>query len=91
GYPASDVSLRNINDNTYTIVDTTGDENQVIGSIDEIGAFTQTHTEAVYLHDAETYFVDNLDLAQRIAYIRKADVDYYTQSITEANIRVDQE
>ena len=45
----------------------------------------------MYLHDAETYFVDNLDLAQRIAYIRKADVDYYTQSITEANIRIDQE
>lgn len=90
GYPASDVGLRNINDNTYTIVDTT-QENQVIGSIDEIGAFTQTHTEAVYLHDAETYFVDNLDLQQRIAYVRKADVDYYTQAITETNIRVDQE
>jgi DEAD/DEAH box helicase domain-containing protein len=90
GYPASDVSLRNINDNTYTIVDTTN-ENQVIGSIDEIGAFTQTHTEAVYLHDAETYFVDNLDLEQRVAYVRKADVDYYTQAISETNIRVDEE
>jgi len=90
GYPASDVSLRNINENTYTIVDTTN-ENQVIGSIDEIGAFTQTHTEAVYLHDAETYFVDNLDLEQRVAYVRKADVDYYTQAITEANIRIDKE
>ncbi len=90
GYPASDLSLRNINDNTYTIVDTTN-ENQVIGSIDEIGAFTQTHTEGVYLHDAETYFVDNLDLEQRVAYVRKADVDYYTQAITETNIRVDEE
>jgi DEAD/DEAH box helicase domain-containing protein len=90
GYPAGDVGLRNINDNTYTIVDTT-DNNQVIGSIDEIGAFTQTHTEAVYLHDAETYFVNKLDLKEKIAYVRKADVDYYTQAITEANIRVDQE
>ena len=90
GYPAADVSLRNINDNTYTIVDTT-DNNQVIGSIDEIGAFTQTHTEAVYLHDAETYFVDKLELVQKVAYVRKADVDYYTQAITETNIRVDRE
>ncbi|MBM3262623.1 MAG: DEAD/DEAH box helicase [candidate division Zixibacteria bacterium] len=89
GYPAQ-ISLRNINDNTYTIVDTTAD-NQVIGSIDEIGAFTQTHTEAVYLHDAETYFVDKLDLTQKIAYVRKADVDYYTQAVTETNIRVDRE
>ncbi len=40
-------------DNTYTIVDTTTGTNQVIGSTDEISAFTQLHTEAVYLHQGE--------------------------------------
>lgn len=88
GYPAADVNLRNIGDNTYTIVDTTS-ENQVIGSLDELSAFTQLHTEAIYLHEAETYFVQKLDLQERVAYVKKEDVDYFTQAITETKIRVD--
>ncbi|NCO41594.1 MAG: ATP-dependent helicase [Armatimonadetes bacterium CG_4_10_14_3_um_filter_66_18] len=89
GYPAGDINLRNMGDNTYTIVDET-QGNQVIGSVDEISAFTQLHTEAVYLHNAETYFVNRLDLTQRVAYVQKADVDYYTQAVTEPNIRIDE-
>jgi DEAD/DEAH box helicase domain-containing protein len=89
GYPAADFGLRDIAENNYTIVDTTTG-NQVIGSLDEYSAFMTVHTEAIYMHDAETYFVQKLDLTQRVAYIEKADVDYYTQAVTETNIRVDE-
>ena len=34
---------------------------EVIGTIDEPGAFMQLHPGAVYLHHGESYFVDNLD------------------------------
>ena len=90
GYPASDFSLRNSTDNTYTIVDTTDGKNQVIGSIDEISAFMQLHTEAVYLHQGETHFVSELNLTERVAYVHRADVDYYTQAITDRRIRIDE-
>lgn len=89
GYPAGDVNLRNIGDNTYTIVDET-DGNRVIGTVDEISAFTQLHTEAVYMHNGETHFVNNLDLTQRVAYVEKADVDYYTQAVSETNIQINE-
>ena len=90
GYPADDFSLRNSADNTYTIVDTTTGTNQVIGSTDEISAFTQLHTEAVYLHQGEPYFVSSLDLEERVAYVHRADLDYYTQAISDQRVRIDE-
>lgn len=91
GYPADDVSLRNGTENSYTIVDTTGGSNRVIGSTDEISAFMQLHTEAVYLHNGEPHFVSELDLEERVAYVHRADVDYYTQAITDQRIRIEEE
>lgn len=87
-YPADDVSLRNATDNTYTIVDQTTGENRVIGSTDEVSAFTQLHTEAVYLHQGEPHFVSELNLTERIAYVHRADTDYYTQAISDQRIRI---
>ncbi len=90
GYPSASVSLRNISPNTYTIVDET-DDNRVIGTIDEASAFQQVHPQAVYLHEAETYFVSDLDIEKKLAFVQKRDVDYYTQSITETQVKVDRE
>src|SRR5690606_32397850 len=84
-YPAATFSLRNSGENEYTIIDTS-ETNRVIGTIDEPSAFTQVHPQAVYLHDAETYLVDSLDLSERIVYLHKTDVDYYTQAVTDSSI-----
>lgn len=90
GYPSADVDLRNISPNIYTIVDeSTGHE--VIGTIDEASAFQQVHPQAIYLHEAETYIVNDLDTEKRIAFVEKTNVDYYTQSITETQVKVDRE
>ncbi|MBM3212786.1 DUF1998 domain-containing protein, partial [Candidatus Poribacteria bacterium] len=90
GSPAADFGLRDMSDNEYTIVDTTSGKSQVIGTLDEFSAFMLVHTEAIYMHNAETYFVKELNLTQRVAYIERAELDYYTQAITETNIRVDE-
>ncbi len=55
-YPAANISLRSMNNVVYTIIEE-GPQNRVIGTVDESTAFTQIHTNAVYLHDAETYIV----------------------------------
>ncbi len=89
GYPAADFGLRDMAENNYTIVDTT-DGDRVIGMLDEYSAFMSVHTEAIYMHDAETYFVKELNLTQRIAYVEKISPDYYTQAVTETNITVDE-
>ena len=90
GYPSADVNLRNISPNVYTIVDET-EENRVIGTIDEVSAFQQVHPQAIYLHEAETYFVNKLDTEKKVAFVEKTNVDYYTQSITEVQVKVDRE
>ncbi len=89
-YPAADVPLRNIGDDVYTIIER-GEENRVIGTIDEASAYMQVHPGAVYLHNEETYFVGALDIDKKIAYVEKEGTDYYTQSITEVKIKIEEE
>jgi DEAD/DEAH box helicase domain-containing protein len=80
--------LRNVGDETYSIVDL--DSQKVIGSIDQNYAFTTAHTGAIYLHEAETYFIENLDLIKRVAWARRSETDYFTQSMSDAQIRIDE-
>jgi DEAD/DEAH box helicase domain-containing protein len=89
-YPSADVSLRNIGDNVYTIIEEAR-ENRVIGTIDEASAFMQVHPDAIYMHLGETYFVNGLDLDKKIAFVEKIDTDYYTQSMTEVKIKIEEE
>lgn len=88
GFPAGDVSLRTISENTFSIVDTGVLPPAVIGTLDELSAYQQIYTGAIYLHDGETYFVKEMNVLQKVSYVEKVDLDYYTQSITEVQITV---
>ena len=88
-YPAANVNLRNIAGPVYTIQDQAKGQ-RVIGTLDEISAMSQLHSHAVYLHGAETYFVDRLDMHQKIAFVKKQELDYYTQSVQTSEIRIDE-
>ncbi len=85
--PARKVSLRTISDDTYTIVDVTR-ANAVIGNVDAISGLELVYPEAIYLHQGETHFVRELDLAQKVAYVEPRTVDYYTQPVLDTTIRV---
>jgi DEAD/DEAH box helicase domain-containing protein len=61
---------------------------RIIGTLDQAGAYAQLHPQAIYLHDAETYFVEHLDLTERVAYVHKVNLEYYTQSIADSRIRI---
>ena len=87
-YPAAGVNLRNIAGPVYTIQDHAGPE-RVIGTLDEISAMSQLHDHAVYLHRAETYFVNKLDLEQKIAFVERRDLDYYTQAVQSSQLHLD--
>ncbi len=89
-FPARETSLRTISDDTYAIVDV-ANGNSVIGVVDGISALELVYPEAIYLHEGETYFVRDLDLEQKIAYVEKQDVDYYTQPVLESSIRIQKE
>jgi len=86
-FPAAGVNLRTISDDTFTIVEAT-DVEKVIGVVDSISAPELVYPEGIYLHDGRTYIVRRLDLEGKVAYVERAEVDYYTQPIIDSSIRV---
>ncbi|HEX9427263.1 MAG TPA: DEAD/DEAH box helicase [Candidatus Polarisedimenticolia bacterium] len=74
--PQRDVALRSAG-NSYTIVDEIA--RRVIGTIDAVRAFHETHTGAVYLHRGQTYLVRELSVDARRVHALPAEVDYYTE------------
>ena len=86
-YPAAQVNLRNIGGPVYNILDASSD-NRVIGTMDEVSAFSQLHKHAVYLHDAQSYLVTDLDIPNASAYVERRDLDYYTQAVTSSRLQI---
>ncbi len=79
-FPASEVSLRTAAQENVVIVDTTPDRPRVIGEVDLFSAQTLVHEDAIYLHESVQFHVDTLDWDERKAYVRRVDVDHYTQA-----------
>jgi DEAD/DEAH box helicase domain-containing protein len=86
-YPAGRVNLRTISDDTYTILDQKRG-NAVLATVDAISAPELIYPEAIYLHEGDTYFVRELDLKQKVAYVERQDVDYYTQPVLDTRLRL---
>ncbi len=87
-YPADEVSLRSVNPENVVVVDTTDTGNhKVIAEVDWDSAFTTVHDEAIYMVESQQYHVDKLDLERKKAYVRKVDVDYYTDAMTYTHVR----
>jgi len=89
-FPAARAPLRTISDDTFTIVDAAR-ENAVLATVDAISAPELVYPEAVYLHEGDTFFVRELDLAQKVAYVERRTVDYYTQAVLDSSLRVTRE
>jgi len=85
-YPADTVSLRSVTSDNFVIVDETG-QPEVIGEVDFTSALTTVHPKAIYMHGAQQYHVERLDFEQRKAYVRKVDVDYFTQAIRYTQVQ----
>ena len=86
-YPADGVSLRSISSDNFVIVDTS-DKAKVIAEVDFSSALTTLHPKAIYICEGDQYFVDKLDYNQRKAYVKKTDVDYFTDAIDYTKITI---
>jgi DEAD/DEAH box helicase domain-containing protein len=86
-YPADTVSLRSVTSDNFVIIDTTCTP-EAIGEVDFPSALTTLHEKAIYLHGAEQYHVEHLDFKEHKAYVKKVDVDYYTDAMKYTQVRV---
>jgi DEAD/DEAH box helicase domain-containing protein len=90
-YPADTISLRSVTSDNFVIIDTTGGDDgkpEVIGEVDFSSALTTVHPKAIYIHQGQQYHVERLDFGQRKAYVKRVDVDYFTDAIRYTQIRV---
>ena len=86
-YPADGVSLRSISSDNFVVVDTTA-EAKAIAEVDFPSALGALHPKAIYMCEGDQYFVEKLDFDQRKAYVKKTDVDYFTDAIDYTKIRI---
>lgn len=86
-YPADAISLRSISSDNFVVVDTT-DKPRVIAEVDFSSALTTLHPKAIYICEGEQYFVEEFDYEQRKAYVKKTDVDYFTDAIDYTNVKI---
>jgi DEAD/DEAH box helicase domain-containing protein len=85
-FPAESISLRSAAIDNFVIIEE-GPKPRVIGEVDRPSAPLLIHDEAIYMHGGVQYHVDRLDWKEKKAYVKKVDVDYYT----DANLAVDLE
>jgi DEAD/DEAH box helicase domain-containing protein len=86
-YPADTISLRSVTSDNFVIIDVTSAPN-VIGEIDFPSALVFVHEKAIYLHGGQQHHVEHLDFKERKAYVKRVDVDYYTDAIRYTQVRV---
>ncbi len=88
-FPAHEISLRSAAQENVVIIDIThrGQE-RVIGDMDRFSALTLLHEEAIYLHHGDQFQVEKLDYAEKKAYVRAVQVDYYTDANLAVELRV---
>ena len=87
GAPSHHVSLRTSGDETVVIQEMGDTGPRVIGEVDLESVPLLVYEGAVYMHQAQTYLVDELDWDGRVAYCRPVDVDYYTRASIGSTIR----
>jgi DEAD/DEAH box helicase domain-containing protein len=84
--PHARVDIRSASGSLYVIVDE--ETGGLLGTVDEARAFYHVHPGAVYLHQGEQFEVSELDLAGKVALVKRADPDYYTQARDLTDIEV---
>jgi DEAD/DEAH box helicase domain-containing protein len=85
-YPADTISLRSVTSDNFVIVDITGAPS-VIGEVDFRSALVFLHEKAIYIHGGQQHHVEHLDFKERKAYVKRVDVDYYTDAVRYTQVR----
>ncbi|MBI4903598.1 MAG: DEAD/DEAH box helicase [Acidobacteria bacterium] len=85
-YPADAISLRAVTSDNFIVIDTTT-EARVIAEVSFPAALVELHEKAIYLHEARQFQVEKFDYAQRKAFVRSVECDYFTQAIDNVQVK----
>jgi len=85
-FPNEKYGLNNLSTRSYKVILRSGSNKELLTVEDESFVFRDLHPGAVYLYEAESYVVDELDLEEKMVYLSKSNVDFYTQSLKHTDI-----
>jgi DEAD/DEAH box helicase domain-containing protein len=92
GYPAQAISLRTASPDNVVIHAAVGAGSPrpgtVIGQLERAVAQSMLHPGAVYLHQGQSYLVEQLDWDAGQASVRSVEVDYYTIASGSQQVQV---
>jgi DEAD/DEAH box helicase domain-containing protein len=88
-YPAANISLRSASPQSYVLHSVTADGRPLtIGTVDGESALWMIHPGAIYMHEAQQYVVQDLDMEGHIAQLVPVGLDYYTEAQQQSEIKV---
>ena len=87
-YPASEISLRDIAEDNFVVVDETHGDPEVIAEVDFESAHRELYPNAVYQVEGDPYRVERLDYDERRAYVQRSDDGYYTTAQSYSAVHV---
>ncbi len=87
-YPAANTSLRSASPQGVILQTTMDDRPLTIGTVDGESALWMVHPGAIYLHEAQSFFVKDLNLEEHIAYLSPIQSDYYTEPLRGTEVTI---
>ena len=88
-YPASAISLRSASPVNVVLQVEDGGRPTSLGQVDLASAVWMVHPGAVYLHEGQQYFVQDLDLVKNKAALIPVAMDYYTEPLVQTSISLE--
>ncbi len=87
-YPAANISLRSASPENVVLHTDEDGQPRTVGLIDLASAYWMTHPRAIYMHEGQQYFVQDLNLQNHTAYLIPVALDYYTEPQRETEIQI---
>ena len=87
-YPAANISLRSASPQGVVLQTIIEDRPWTIGTVDGESALWMVHPGAIYLHEAQSFFVKDLNLEEHVAYLKPIESEYYTEPLRGTEVTV---
>ncbi|MFO7561980.1 MAG: DEAD/DEAH box helicase [Enhygromyxa sp.] len=90
-FPADSVDLRGSIEENFTVVEELpgrAEHGRILAEVDFEDGPLYLHPGAIYPLEGKTYEVRRLDWDQRKAYVREAQVSYYTEAVCKLRVRM---
>ncbi len=87
-HPHRHVDIRSVGQNYAIVSHNDGGEKIPLGKSDGVRALKECHPGAVYLHRAETYIIQSLDLENRVIHATQSHVPYFTRVKSEKETEI---